>query len=304
MRVVGLLHRAVTTVLALTLVPTGGPASSATGVQAPDVWQPTPGTTWQWQIVGDVGPPYRTVQMYDVDLQDAVPARQRVRIRGFGSVTWPKGDNAGVVAGLHDDGMTVVCYLDSGAWESYRPDADLFPRRVIGRTTGWRGERWLDLRPRATRMFEGLIWARLRLASRIGCDGVEPDQNNPWGNHPGFPFTTAHEKRWYLRVAAHAHRLGLSVGMKNGIEVTDADTVAAFDWALNEECFFFHECGRLDAFGDAGKAVFQTEDVSDWTRRELHTAREVADRVCVDARRHGFSTLVKRRVPDAKLVVC
>jgi len=304
MRVGAFLHGIFTIALASALLAGGTTAAAAAPARTADVWQPSPGTSWQWQIVGEVAPPYRSVQMYDVDLQDAVPSRQRVSVRGFGTVTWEKGDNAGVVAGLHGAGMTVVCYLDSGAWESYRPDADLFPRRVIGHTTGWRGERWLDLRPRGTRAFEPIIWARLRLASRIGCDGVEPDQNNPWGNHPGFPITKAHEKRWYLRVAAHAHRLGLSVGMKNGVEVIDADTVAAFDWALDEECFFFHECGRLGGFVDAGKAVFQTEYVADWRRRGLDTAGQVADQVCTEARQRGFSTLVKRRVPDARFVAC
>lgn len=32
-----------------------------------------------------------------------------------------------------------------------------------------------------------------------------------------------------------------------------------FDWALNESCFNFQECGQLQPFIDAGKAVFQTE---------------------------------------------
>ena len=280
------------------------PAGESRGTGSTEVWQPTPGTTWQWQIVGAVEAPYRSVTMYDVDLQEAVPARQRVRIPGHGTVTWPRGDNAGVVERLHTDGVTVVCYLDTGAWESYRPDARLFPRRAIGRSTGWAGERWLDLRPRATRTFAPMVWGRLRLAARIGCDGVEPDQNNPWGNRPGFPVSRAQEKRWYLPVAARAHRLGLSVGMKNGIEVVDADTVGAFDWALNEECFFFHECGRMRGFVKAGKAVFQTEYVADWRRRGLTSARAVARRVCGAAVRRGFSTLVKRRVPDARFVAC
>ena len=30
-------------------------------------WQPTPGTSWQWEIVGRVSQPYRDVSMYDID---------------------------------------------------------------------------------------------------------------------------------------------------------------------------------------------------------------------------------------------
>ena len=175
--------------------------------------------------------------MYDVDLMDAVP--RRTEVPGFGgwrAVSPAAGDNAGIVERLHRRGIVATCYLDSGAWESYEPDADLFPRAVIGNSTGWAGERWLDRRRGPEHRFAPIIWARLALARRIGCDGVEPDQNNPIGNRPGFPIGRADERSWYLSVARHAHAAGLSVGMKNGVEVINRRTVAAFDWSLNEEC--------------------------------------------------------------------
>ena len=63
----------------------------------------------------------------------------------------------------------------------------------------------------------------MKLAVSLGCDGIEPDQNNPVGNNPGFPITYADEKAWYLEIARQAHALGLSVGMKNGIEIVDSE---------------------------------------------------------------------------------
>ena len=242
--------------------------------------------------------------MYDIDLQDAVPASTRVHVPGFGSATWPRGVNAGAIDDLHADGKTVVCYLDSGAYETYRPDAALFPKRAIGNTTGWSGERWLDIRPGHRDAFAPIIWARFRLAHDLGCDGVEPDENNPWGNHPGFHVTKSAERSWYLTVARHAHNLGLSVGMKNGLEVVDPKTVQAFDWALNEECFYYHECNRMSPFVAAGKAVFQAEYVSDWRKRHVKTADAVAAKVCEESRDLGFSTLVKQHVPDKTFTHC
>ncbi|MCC6793004.1 MAG: endo alpha-1,4 polygalactosaminidase [Thermomicrobiales bacterium] len=277
--------------------------SAAAPAAAAPVWTPPPGTTWQWQIVGAIGA-LEDVAAYDVDLTDAIPRRTRVRVSGFGAATWPRGENAGIVARLHAAGKVAVCYLDSGAWESYEPDAHLFPRRTLGNTTGWSGERWLDIRPRRRGRFAPIIWARFRLAARIGCDAVEPDQNNPIGNDPGFPINRRQERSWYLSVARHAHAAGLSVGMKNGVEVIDAATVRAFDWALNEECFFYRECGRVQPFIAAGKAVFQTEYTDDWRRRDATAPGEVAAEVCAAARRLGFSTLIKRRVPDASFVAC
>lgn len=278
--------------LALTLLALLAPTAARAAV-----WTPAPGTSWQWQIVGPIGE-LRDVDAYDIDLTDAMPRPIDARVPGFGRVHWPRGINAGIVDRLHAAGAVAVCYLDSGAWESYEPDAGLFPRRVIGSTTGWSGERWLDLRPAARRRFAPIIWARFRLAARIGCDAVEPDQNNPIGNRPGFPISRAVERSWYLSVARHAHAEGLSVGMKNGVEVIGPRLVAAFDWSLNEECFFYRECARERPFIAAGKAVFQTEYTDDWRRRGAGGPESVAARVCAAARRLGFSTLIKRRVPD------
>ena len=199
------------------------------------VWRPAPGTSWQWQITGAVDESL-DVAMYDIDLFDAQPSASSYTVPGFGTVTVPKGENAGAITRLKAKGKVVICYLDTGAWEDYRPDAALFPAAVIGNTTGWSGEKWLDIRPAAWPSFKPLIEARLDLATRSGCDGVEPDQNNPSGNNPGFDISLADQKAWYLEVARMAHARGLSVGQKNGIETTDADTIAAFDWNLNEEC--------------------------------------------------------------------
>ncbi len=241
--------------------PTPTPSASPTPTPTPTgggIWHPAPGTTWQWQITGTVDQTL-PVQMYDIDLFDAQPAAASYAVPGFGTVDVPRGDNAGVIATLHAAGKVVVCYLDTGAWESYRPDQALFPTDVRGSTTGWSGERWLDIRQPSWGRFEALIVARLDLARRSGCDGVEPDQNNPIGNSPGFPISLADQKAWYLEVARLAHARNLSVGQKNGIETTDADTVAAFDWNLNEECRLYTECTALDAFVAAGKAVFHVE---------------------------------------------
>jgi hypothetical protein len=303
--------------------PSGTPGSTAKAGQPPParstagIWRPAPGTTWQWQIVDQIGPSLRNVQMYDVDLTDAVPVSTVVPVAGFGSATWPKGINAGIIGRLHAAGKVAICYLDTGAWESYEPDHALFPGQpgwssggasndVIGNSTGWDNEYWLDIRAGRTGLFAPIQWARLDLAKSIGCDGIEPDENNPYGNNPGPAISLADEKAWYLEVARQAHARGLSVGMKNGVEVTDADTVAAFDWNLNEECFFYDECGVLDAFIRAGKAVFQTEYTDDWKSRGGSDPVKLAasNSFCPSARAHHFATLVKNQVPDDLFVTC
>ncbi len=209
----------------------------------------TPTTTWQWQIQGAID---QTVdaQMFDIDLFDARP----------GEI------NAGVIDSLHSKGKKVLCYLDTGAWESYRPDANQFPASVIGNSTGWSGEKWLDIRESAWPKFAYIIWARLDLAVSLGCDGVEPDQNNSVENNPGFPLTYNDEFKWYLEVARQAHLRGLTVVQKNGIELLypsrpyAAQMVAAHDGMLNEECWQYKECDDgLQAYVQAGKWVGEVE---------------------------------------------
>jgi hypothetical protein len=235
------------------------------------------------------------LQMYDIDLYDAQPTATSYRVERFGTVHVEKGINPELIKTLHGEGKKVICYVDTGAWEDYRPDASLFPRDLIGKPTGWSGERWLDIRRSAWPALEPLIAARLDIAARSDCDGVEPDQNNPWGNDPGFPITVADQKAWYLRIAALAHARGLSVGQKNGIETTDADTVAAFDWNLNEECNMYEECEVLQQYVAAGKAVFQVE----YADEGMTTAT-----FCRADNTANFDGLLKYRALDGRRQAC
>ncbi len=59
--------------------------------------------------------------------------------------------------------------------------------------------------------------------------------------------------------------------MKNGVEVIDKRMAQAFDWSLNEECTYYHECGRERAFTEAGKAVFHAEYIEDWRHKGVAT---------------------------------
>jgi hypothetical protein len=230
-----------------------------------------PNTTWQWQIQGKIDQSV-VADMFDIDLFDARP----------GEI------NAGVIDNLHAKGKHVLCYLDTGAWESYRPDADEFPRSVIGNSTGWSGERYLDIRPQSWPLFEPIILRRLDLAVSLGCDGIEPDQNNSVENNPGFPITYADEAAWYIEVATQAHARGLTVVQKNGIELLQrpqfaSSMVAAHDGMLNEECWRYRECDDgLQLYVQAGKWLGEVE------------YRGQTRRFCPELQRRGFMAMKKK----------
>ena len=197
-------------------------------------WQPGLETSWQWQLQGHVDTSF-DVQMYDID--------------GFEAT-------GSLVSSIHADGAAAVCYIDVGSWENWRPDAGRFPERVLGRSNGWKGERWLDIR--RMQILAPLMRERLGMCADKGFDGVELDLVDGYQNRTGFPLTGADQRRYNVFLANEAHGLGLSVALKNDLGQIGA-LLPYFDYALNEQCHRYHECDRLDAFVEAGKAVFGVE---------------------------------------------
>ncbi|MEU9980609.1 endo alpha-1,4 polygalactosaminidase [Streptomyces sp. NPDC050856] len=231
----------------------GGPGGRGNPSAAPGPggarWQPRPGLAWQWQLDGRVDPS-ADVPVYDID--------------GF-------ENTAADVARLHHDGRKVICYVNVGAWEDFRPDKDAFPRSVLGGPNGWRGERWLDIR--RISVLRPIMERRFDMCRDKGFDAVEPDLVEGYANDTGFPLTAGDQLRYNRVIADIAHRRGLSVGLKNDLAQIP-QLVGHFDFAVNEECAQYDECARLTPFIAAGKAVFHveyTEPVSEFcpASREL-----------------------------------
>ena len=67
----------------------------------------------------------------------------------------------------------MLCYFSAGSYEPGRPDAGEFKEEDLGsELEGWPGERWVRLGSERVR---GVMRRRVELASRKGCDGVDPD---------------------------------------------------------------------------------------------------------------------------------
>ncbi|MFE1233254.1 endo alpha-1,4 polygalactosaminidase [Streptomyces sp. NPDC058745] len=233
----------------------GGPARSGR-------WLPKPGLAWQWQLSGRLDPAV-DVPVYDID--------------GF-------DHPAATVADLHRRGRKVICYLSTGAWEEFRPDAARFPASLLGLGNGWEGERWLDIR--RTDVLGPLMAARLDMCRAKGFDAVEPDNMDGYRNRTGFPLTAADQLRYNRLIAALAHDRGLAVGLKNDLDQIP-QLVDDFDFAVNEQCAQYGECERLAPFVRAGKAVFHVE-----------YERETGE-FCPQTTRLGLSSMRKRYELDA-----
>jgi hypothetical protein len=263
-----------TAVDANTLTDTGaGTTDTGTGAQdtsAPGaIWQPTPGTSWQWQLSGTLDTSLQ-VAVYDIDLFD---------------------NSAATIASLKSRGVKVVCYVDAGSYEPNRPDSSAFPSAVLGKVMdGWPDEKWLDIRAQAVR---DLIAKRFDVAAQKGCDGVEPDNVDGYSNSTGFPLTAADQLAYNRFLADAAHARGLSVALKNDLDQV-TDLVTTFDFALNEQCFQYSECDKLTPFIQANKAVLEVE----------YGADSLATSVCPQANARNFDTLITDLNLTARRVAC
>ncbi|RKF61923.1 putative endo alpha-1,4 polygalactosaminidase [Erysiphe neolycopersici] len=238
-------------------------------------WRPTVGTGWQIVLNSTLTNQNFDAPVYDIDLFL---------------------NNAGIIAGLHVTNRKVICYFSAGSFEPFRPDSSRFHARDKGfQLDGWPDEFWLDTNSRNVRE---IMKNRLKRAARIGCDGVDPDNIDAFDNSNGLGLETTHAINYLHFLAREAHRLNLSIGLKNaGAIVTDVLDI--MEWELNEQCLQFGECEKFRPFVDVGKPVFHIE----YTENIQNISLTSSD-YCGDVRARGFSTVLKHMQLDDWALNC
>jgi len=219
-------------------------------------WQPIKGLTWEILLQGVVDTQI-DAEAFDIDLFDT--SRE-------------------LINQLHSDGKRVICYLSAGSYENWRPDAKDFTRSVRGRSNGWTGENWLDIRNQ--NVLGPIMRTRFNVALIKGCDAIDADNVDGYTNKTGFPLNYQDQLNYNLFLSREAHARGLAIGLKNDLNQIP-DLVNHFDFAINESCYDYDECSLLDPFIQADKPVLGIE-------YEL----PVAD-FCDDANAKGYSFLKK-----------
>ena len=242
------------------------PTASSTARSA-QRWTPQPGSSFQVQYAGklDLGV---QAQVFDLDYE---------------------GASADEVSQLHRRGAHVVCYFNAGAREDWRGDKDAFPASAVGRPlNGWPGEQWLDVNQVDALM--PVMERRLDVCAHKGFDAVDADNVDGYTQDSGFRITPDAQLRYNTALARAAHARGLAMGLKND---TDQLTQLAdeMDFAVNEECVAYKECGVYAPFLAQGKAVFNIE------------YQGTAATVC-PGRPDGLTTVIKLRDLTAARVTC
>jgi hypothetical protein len=246
---------------------TAAPSTAAPSADPGARWVPPPGATWQWQLSGPIDLEV-DADVFDVDGVET---------------------SAETVAALHRAGRKVICYVDAGAAEEFRPDRAAFPDDVLGESGGFDRERLLDVR--RLDVLAPIMAGRFDMCRDKGFDAVEADLVDGYARDSGFPLTPDDQLAYNRMLADLAHERGLSIGLKNDLDQVP-DLVEHFDFAINEQCFQYEECDELTPFVSAGKAVFTAE-------YELDT-----DDFCAEARAAGFSSIRKRPTLDAWREAC
>lgn len=246
--------------------------SATPSVMASEYPIPKPGSTFSIQFSGEITAEDLTGDVVDLDLFETEPE---------------------MVLELQEQGKLVMCYLSAGSWEDWRPDADLYPKAVIGKKyEGWAGEKWVDIRQ--VDQLAPILEKRLDLCLEKGFDGVEADNMDNYQNGTGFDIQPEDQLIFNRWVAQQAHSRGLSIGLKNDPDQAQ-DLVEDFDWALAEDCFAEGWCDQYEVFTKQDKAVFALEYTDQLPNKE---------KTCQKAHLLGITVVFKNRSLDAYDETC
>ena len=256
------------------LLPAGPGIRSQASIGANgSLWIPAAMTTFAIQYGGSKLDTNVKADVYDVD--------------GFDT-------SATTVAQLHHDGRHVVCYIDGGTWENWRPDAKEFPKRVLGKRDGnWKGERWLDIRQLS--VLQPIMSARFEMCKDKGFDAVDPDNIDGYQNNTGFKLTASEQLTYDRWVAKSVHSFGLSVAQKNDNSQIQA-LHPSFDWAVLEQCYKQGWCGQFTPYTNDDRLVVDIEYGL--------SKSEFLQRACPKTKSYRETALLKHLNLDAWVVTC
>jgi hypothetical protein len=258
-------------------------------------WKPTVKARWQYQLQGSPAPHggcrYASTGFVNIGVTGQSFATKRtvaptvfdIDILQDGKCYSPQDYsvlNYAAVQALHVRGARVVGYVDAGTAETWRPDypeLQAFDQSCDGCLFGnplshFPDEYWLNInssarginpntgRSETTRRFLlDEMLARVKEAKLIGVDAIEFDDVDAYQSHTGLSITADAQLTYNAALANLAHRVGLSVGLKNDREQA---TVLRpyFDFGIEEECWQYAECGAVQPWPQRyGKAVFDVE---------------------------------------------
>jgi hypothetical protein len=253
--------------------------SQASDAEVAALWRPPVQSRWQYQLQGSksfAATGGVNVDICEVPQSGGACVRPSVFDIDLYAAEEVSGDNktlnTAAVKAIHAKGAKAICYVDAGSIEDFRPDYQQaltwhksHGNSLLGKpfSPEFPNERWANINnDKGQRDFLlKLMEARVDKCVQAGFDGVEFDVVNAHEEGKpvtGWSVTPATQLVYNRALAGLAHRKGLSAALKNDLSQV-GELVSYFDYAVNEECFQYDECGELSAFVKAGKPVFHVE---------------------------------------------
>ena len=170
-------------------------------------------------------------------------------------------ESADKIKAINSAGKRSVCYISAGTVENWRSDSSKFDDATAKKYKGFGGtETWLDITHWED--FKAPMSKRIHEAASKGCqfvelDNVDCDIN---GCVKGASASTLRSKQseyinWLISTA---HSSGMGVGLKNA-QSHLPEFSSKIEFAINEECQKWGECGLYSGLVKANKAVFGVE---------------------------------------------
>ncbi|OUM68720.1 glycoside hydrolase family 114 protein [Piromyces sp. E2] len=196
------------------------------------------GTTWNWILNNENNHIKSNVEVLDIDLFD---------------------NTKKTIDSLKKQGHHIICYFSVGTFEDWRPDADKFlevKSLVRDKMKEW-DENYLDI---SNPQLKPIMSERFKLAQQKGCDAVEADNIDIYSHdivkNWEKPISIDDQINYDIWLTEEAHSRGLSIAMKNDVKNIEK-LLNYFDFAINEECYDYDECGYyFDTFIKENRAVF------------------------------------------------
>jgi len=258
-------------------------------------WKPAVKARWQYQLQGSPNPKggclHKSTGFINIGVtgtsfatgRTVAPTVFDIDILQDGKCYSPQDYsvlNYAAVQAIHVRGARVIGYIDAGTAETWRPDfpeMQAFDQSCDGCLFGnplsnFPDEYWLNITTdakginpntgeleNARRFLLDEMLFRLKEARLIGVDAIEFDDVDGWQSHSGLGLSAQDQLEYNTRLANLAHKMGFRVGLKNDLDQAQM-LQPYFDFAINEECFQYQECGPLKAWPSRyEKAVFNVE---------------------------------------------
>ncbi|KAK7429812.1 hypothetical protein QQZ08_003657 [Neonectria magnoliae] len=244
-------------------------------------WKPNVGDSWQIVLSSPIKVNTQAmspnVAVWDLDLYD---------------------NSVDTFRALQTAGKRVICYFSAGSWESYRDDANQFRESDLGNVMdGWPDERWLDTRSSNVR---SIMKARIAYAAKKGCDAVDPDNIDAYGNDTGLKLKKSDAINYMKFLSKTAASYGMSIGLKNSAEIIPS-ILDYVDFSIVEQCIEYEECETYAPFIDAGKPVFHIE-YPRGAPNKISTS--MVNKICKSPDTAGFTTVMKKLNLDGGARYC